>query len=98
MPGILAAIASVLTAVTGLYVAINNSATPDPSPNSTSSIIDRQNHQGETGWIYVGTRIDGQWISIEADGSEPALTLDVTGVPKRGLAYRLVYGVNLRKL
>ena len=97
LPGVLTAIATLISALAGLLVAIDKfggSEDPKPMP-PTEQIVNSL--QGQTGWIYVGTRIESHWKASGADGSEPALTLDLTGLPQRGSTYRLKGGVNLRE-
>jgi len=52
--------------------------------------------RGTAGWIYVGSQINDQWQKSQADGIEPALTLDVQNLPVRGKTYKVIQGVNLR--
>jgi hypothetical protein len=97
LPGVLTAIAAVVSAVAGLLVAIEKyggSEDPKPMPPAAEIV---NSLQGQTGWIYVGTRKENHWEASGADGSEPALTLDVTGIPERGSTYRLKGRVNLRE-
>lgn len=61
---------------------------PAPHPDSL---------RGSVGWIYVGTRINGQWSQSAADGNEPALTLALSGLPETGTSYQVVRGVELRE-
>ena len=97
LPGALTAIAAVISAVTGLLVAVDKFGGPEePHPMPPESEIVNL-LQGQTGWIYVGTRIESNWKASGADGSEPALTLDLTGLPQRGSIYQLKNGVNLRE-
>jgi hypothetical protein len=51
---------------------------------------------GASGWIYVGTRIGAEWKTSDAEGIEPALTIDTDGLPTRGSTYTVIRGVNLR--
>lgn len=62
-----------------------------PSPDEAAVV------PGLAAWMYVGTRIGDQWQRSKADGIEPPLTLDLTGLPTRGATYRVTRGVNLRK-
>lgn len=48
--------------------------------------------QGTVAWIYVGSRIGDEWKHSGADGLEPELTLDVSGLPIRGQSYRVTSG------
>lgn len=48
--------------------------------------------KGIAAWVYVGSRIGDEWRKIAADGVEPALTLDVQGLPERGRTYRVISG------
>ena len=41
--------------------------------------------------------IADQWQKSQADGIEPPLTLEVSGLPVRGATYRVIRGVNLRE-
>jgi hypothetical protein len=104
LPGVLTAIAAVISAVAGLIVAIDRfGGFEDTKIPSNPPVVVEQLPvidiplSGQTGWIYVGTRIDDLWKSSPADGSEPALTLDLIGLPKRGLTYKLKGGVTLRE-
>jgi hypothetical protein len=52
---------------------------------------------GKTGWIYVGTRVGGRWGKTEAEGIEPAFTLNVLDdIPKNGSIYTVIHPVTLR--
>ena len=64
----------------------------DASRVSTSSDVSI----GSTGWIYVGTRIGGQWKKSGADGIEPSLTIETDGLPTHGVVYPVIVGVHLR--
>jgi hypothetical protein len=68
-----------------------------PAPAEVTPHADPKLAVGSTGWIYVGSRIGGQWQQSPADGIEPALTINVNGFPVRGRAYSRTTGVYLRE-
>ena len=49
-----------------------------------------------TGWMYVGTRVDDQWKVTSDEGIEPALTLRTAGIPVSGQVYETITSVHLR--
>lgn len=51
---------------------------------------------GSAGWIFVGTRMQGEWRQSSADGIEPQRTLRTIGIPKPGSSYRVDTPVHLR--
>jgi hypothetical protein len=51
---------------------------------------------GTTGWIYVGTRVDDAWRVTEAEGAEPALTLQTSNIPSPGQVYSVTNSIHLR--
>lgn len=63
-----------------------------PSDNAGSQLVPK----GSTGWIYVGTRIKGEWRKSKDDGIEPRLTLSTIYIPKIGATYRVSNPLNLR--
>lgn len=95
------AVSSVGTKTQPVICSLVNSAGFSPSFCSNKQDKDETDLQtalaaGTTGWIYVGTRIGDQWRKSAADGSEPALTIDTSGLPARGQSYTVTNGVYLR--
>lgn len=54
-----------------------------PAAKQTSDLAP----EGAAGWIFVGTRIDGEWRRSPSDGIEPQRTLRTTQLPKPGSSY-----------
>jgi len=53
--------------------------------------------EGMTAWVYVGTRIDGKWVKSQEDEKEPrSPTLNVSGMPLRGMTYKTLNSLHLR--
>jgi dipeptidyl aminopeptidase/acylaminoacyl peptidase len=52
--------------------------------------------RGASGWIYVGTLIDGQWNKSDSDPLEPALTIQTEKLPARGLTHLVTHNLHLR--
>ncbi|MDQ1830291.1 hypothetical protein [Massilia scottii] len=64
-----------------------------PSETNSSTV-----RVGSVGWIYVGSRIDGEWERSEADGIEPPKTLRVANLPSAGSTYTVITPVHVRSL
>jgi hypothetical protein len=92
------AIVAIFTVITGaiaIYQKLLPPTPPSPPPPLGSSSGEAP--KGAVGWIYVGTRLGNKWTpNIETDRYQPALTLNVTGMPERALTYRLTSNVNVR--
>ncbi|MDQ1921187.1 hypothetical protein [Massilia pseudoviolaceinigra] len=65
-----------------------------PPSETTSSTV----RVGSVGWIYVGSRIDGEWGRSAADGIEPPKTLRVANLPSAGSTYTVITPVYVRSL
>lgn len=52
---------------------------------------------GTSGWMYIGTRIGGQWRTSLNEGNQPALTIETNALPTNGGIYVVSRDVHLRR-